>query len=252
MRIGIVNPNTTQAFTASLQNTLRHVAAAGTELLVTNPVKGVASVESFAEEAVAALGVMAAVRQLEGEGADAYVVACFGDTGVQPAREIVSGPVVGMTEAALHAASVIADRFSIVTLPRRTLAHAERVVRHLGLSHRCTTYAIDVPVLALTDDDTGPVEAAIAEAAGHALAHDHAEAIILGCAGLSDMVVSLNATLGVPVIDGVIVALKAAEGLVAAGLKTSKKSSYALPPSRLDFSGWPSQEMRPEVKKVVF
>jgi allantoin racemase len=247
MRIGIVNPNTTLEFTASLRNTLRQVAESGTELLVTNPARGVASVESFAEEAVAALGVMAAVRQLETEGADAYVVACFGDTGVQPAREIVGGPVVGMTEAALHAASIISERFSIVTLPRRTLAHAERVVRHLGLAHRCTVYAVDVPVLALMEDDTGPVEEAIAQAAHHALVHDHAEAIILGCAGLSDMVASLSARLGVPVIDGVAVGLKTAEGLVSAGLKTSKKSSYARPPSLLDLSAWPSQALPSEI-----
>ncbi|NPD70404.1 hypothetical protein HPQ61_27545, partial [Acetobacteraceae bacterium] len=53
---------------------------------------------------------------------------------------------------------------------------------------------------------------------------------VLGCAGLSALVGPMTQALGVPVIDGVGVALKIAEGLVAAGLRTSKHCSWATPP----------------------
>ncbi len=68
---------------------------------------------------------------------DAFVVACFGDTGVPAAREVATCPVVGMTEAALQTACLVAHRFVVVTLPARTIAHSERVVRALGFEHRC-------------------------------------------------------------------------------------------------------------------
>jgi allantoin racemase len=76
----------------------------------------------------------------------AYVVACFGDTGVPAAREAARGPVVGMTEAALMTATLLAHRFAIVTMPKRTKAQSDAIVRDLGLGHRCTVRAVDEPV----------------------------------------------------------------------------------------------------------
>jgi allantoin racemase len=58
---------------------------------------------------------------------------------------------------------------------------------------------------------------------------DAAEAIVLGCAGLSDLVAPLGAALGVPVIDGVAAAVTMVEGLLAQGLSTSRVSTYGAP-----------------------
>src|SRR5260370_29001379 len=132
----IINPNTTASFTERIRREAARVAAPGTSVLATNPADGPASIESHAEEALGALGVMREVEAGERQGFDAYVVACFGDTGVHAAREIAKGPVVGMTEASLYAAASIAHCFRIVTLPRRTRIHAQRVVCEVGLAHR--------------------------------------------------------------------------------------------------------------------
>jgi allantoin racemase len=186
-----------------------------------SPETGVASVESFVEEALAVPGLMQLVREEEALGTDAYVIACFGDTGIEPAREIATGPVVGMTEAALFAAAMLAYKFAVVTLPPRTIVQAERVVRHLGLSHRCRVRAIDVAVDDCVELESAVLEAMIAESR-KAVVEDRAEAIILGCAGLSALVEPLRVTLGVPVIEGVSVAVKFAEALVANGLRAQK------------------------------
>ena len=50
-------------------------------------------------------GLLAAVRQGEAEGVDGHVIACFGDPGLLAARELARGPVLGIAEAAMHAAS---------------------------------------------------------------------------------------------------------------------------------------------------
>ena len=65
--------------------------------------------------------------------------------------------------------------------------------------------------------------------AEQAIAEDGSDAIVLGCAGMADLTQWLSDELGVPVIDGVVAAVKLAEGLVSAGLQTSKAIGYATP-----------------------
>jgi allantoin racemase len=232
MRIKIINPNTTAAFTELSLNAGRAVAAPGTQLVAGQPLTGTPSVECHLDEAVATLGVIEAVRAGEADHVDGYVIACFGDTGLEAAREVAAGPVVGMTEAALYAAALIAPVFSIVTLPRRTRVFAERALWHAGLDRRCARVrTIDVDVLECEYGNSKVFDAFVAEAA-RAIEEDHAEAIILGCAGLEPLVDTLVERLRVPVIEGVAAAVKMVEALHALSLKTSKTGAWGYPPSK--------------------
>ena len=69
----------------------------------------------------------------------------------------------------------------------------------------------------------------IEEEIERALAEDGAEAIVLGCAGMTDLARDLGQKAGVPVLDGVACAVSLAESLVRLGLKTSKRRTYAAP-----------------------
>lgn len=234
MRIHIINPNTTAAFTHADLAAGQASASAGVVVTASEPTEGTPSVESHFEEAVAALGVISEIRRLEGEPIDAFVIACFGDTGLAPAREVARVPVVGMTEAALMAAALVADTFSIVTLPARTRIHSHRVVRSLGLdlAGRCLPIrAVDVPVLFDESEEDAVLKAILAEGRA-AIDTDAAEAIVLGCAGIGHLARPIETELGVPVIDGVSVAVGMAETLVRCRLTTSKRSSYADPPAK--------------------
>ena len=53
---------------------------------------------------------------------------------------------------------------------------------------------------------------AFTAAARAAMAEDGAEAVVLGCAGLADLVGPLSDALGVPVVDGVAAAVGIASG----------------------------------------
>lgn len=224
-RITVINPNTSAELTDAIVLAAQEVSGAGVTVRGVHPADGVPSVESHAEEAIAAVGVLAQVREQQAD-TDAYVVACFGDTGVQAAREVATCPVVGMTEAALQTACLIAHRFVVVTLPARTVAHSDRVIRSLGLEHRCSVVAVDVPVAELVGGSTHLLDA-FTDAARTAMAEDGAEAVVLGCAGLADLVGPLSRALGVPVVDGVAAAVGIATGLVAMGLNTSRANTFA-------------------------
>lgn len=229
--IMIVNPNTTESMTALVVEGARAVAGRATRLVGSTATRGVDSVESNVDEVWGALGVLEQVLAGERDGVHGYVIACFGDTGVPAARETARGPVVGMTEAALFTAALLASRFTIVTLPPRTREQSHRVLRETGLAHRCTVRAIDVPVSDVATGSTHLLQAVVTEARA-AIEAEGAEAVVLGCAGLSDLVAPLTAALGVPVIDGVAAAVTMVDGLLAQGLTTSRAGTYG-PPERL-------------------
>ncbi|CAO5155899.1 allantoin racemase [Frankia sp. AiPs1] len=231
--IMIVNPNTTMSMTDTVVTGARRAAAASTRLVASTASRGVASVESNTDEVWGALAVAEQVRAAEAGGAggwpvDGYVVACFGDTGVDAAREIARGPVLGMTEAALVTAAMLASRFTIVTLPPRTREQSHRALRRTGLAHRASVWAIDEPVASVHDGSRHLLDAVRAQARA-AIDGEGAEALVLGCAGLADLVGPLAASLDVPVVDGVAAAVTMVEGLLAQGLSTSRAGTYRAP-----------------------
>ncbi|WP_241834586.1 aspartate/glutamate racemase family protein [Pseudofrankia asymbiotica] len=229
--IMIVNPNTTASMTRTVLEGARSAAGPATRLVGSTAASGVDSVESNTDEVYGALAVLDQVRAGEAAGVDGYVVACFGDTGLAAAREAARGPVVGMTEAALFTAALLAARFSVVTLPPRTREQSRRVLRETGLAHRATVRAIEEPVAEVHDGSLHLLGAVAAEARA-ALDADAAEAIVLGCAGLADLVGPLTELLNVPVVEGVAAAVTMTEGLLAQNLSTSRAATYA-PPERL-------------------
>jgi allantoin racemase len=226
-RVLIVNPNTTASMTEKVRVAALAVAGESTEVVATNPDSGPASIQGFHDVALSVPGLLAAIRRYD--DVDAVVIACFDDTGLDAARCATSVPVIGIGEAAFHAASMLSCRFSVVTTLRRSVPGIEANLVRYGLANRCARVrSSEVPVLALERRDPavmatlrGEIEAALAE--------DGAEAIVLGCAGMADLADELAAEFGVPVIDGVAAATAFAEALVAAGLRTSKVGGYASP-----------------------
>ncbi|MFO1326284.1 MAG: aspartate/glutamate racemase family protein [Rubrivivax sp.] len=240
MKLLVINPNTSTAMTAGIADAARAVASPGTELRAVQPGFGPLSIEGQYDEAFAAAGVAEQVRAAGpwlAEGPAGVVIACFGDPGLDAAREATDAPVIGIAEAAFHAASLLATGFSVVTTMTRTCVIAERLLQRYGFERTCRgVHGTDIPVLALESCGADTL-AQIEDAARAALARDRSGAIVLGCAGMAALCRTLQQRLGVPVIDGVAVAVKFAEALAALGLRTSKLGDYATPlPKR--YTGW--------------
>jgi len=226
-KILIVNPNTTAEMTRKVEATARAVAAPDTTVTATNPVDGPVSIEGFVDEAYAVPGLLDVLRQ--NQEFDGYVIACFDDTGLDAARCVVQAPVIGIGEAAFHYATFLTGKFSVVTTLSRSIAAIDHNLVRYGLSSRCASVrASDVPVLELENPESGAYEKIRAEAM-RARDDDHCGAIVLGCAGMTDLVARLSADIGLPVLDGVSCSIKIAEGLASLNLQTSRIGSYAPP-----------------------
>jgi allantoin racemase len=229
MRIHVVNPNTTTSMTDKVAAAATAVAAAGTTILATQPDFGPASIEGYYDEAFAVPGMLARITEAEAAGADAHVIACFDDTGLDAARALASAPVIGIGEAAFHVASLIAGKFSVITTLERSVPAIEHNLVRYGLASRCVRVrAANIAVLSL-EEPGSPARARIATEIEAAQREDRAEAIVLGCAGMADLAASLSRQHGLPVVDGVAAAIVLAEGLVRLGLATSKLGGYAAP-----------------------
>ena len=229
MRLLVVNPNTTAAMTEKIGDCARRFAAPGTEIIARNPPSGPVSIEGYYDEAISTPGLLEEVRRAEAEGVDATVVACFDDPAIGACRELASGPVIGICEAAMHAASMVASSFSVVTTLPRSVPIVEDLALRYGMERRCRRVrAADIPVLALEEPDGTARQKVRAEIA-RAIAEDRCEAVVLGCAGMADLVEWLARETGVPVIDGVVAGVKLAEALAGAGLRTSKIGAYSVP-----------------------
>ncbi len=229
MNILIVNPNTTLSMTEKIEEAAKSVAQPGTEVKAISPDKGPASIEGYYDEAYCVPGVVEAVIEGSKDGVDGFVVACFDDPGLMACRTAVAQPVIGICEAAMLSASMIASSFSVVS----TLQRAVPVIEELGLRYGMErklkrVWAADIPVLAL-EEKGGDAAMRVRDVVMNAVEQDHAEAVILGCAGMADLTTWLTKETGVPVIDGVACAMKMVEGLVGLGLQTSKVGAFAWP-----------------------
>jgi allantoin racemase len=229
VRIKIINPNTTAAFTARLERVARAVAATNVEIVAVSPAMGPASIEGHYDEAVSVLGLLDEVRRGEREGFDGYIIACFGDPGLMAAREVARGPVVGIAEAAMHLASLVATGFSIVTTLERSCGITRRLVENYGMTRVCRSVrATDLAVLDLERPGFDARRAVVAECL-RAVAEDRAEAIVLGCAGMADLAIDIAREIDAPVIEGVTAAVKLLEALLSLDIRTSKRGDLAYP-----------------------
>ncbi|MFD1198791.1 aspartate/glutamate racemase family protein [Brucella gallinifaecis] len=234
MDILVINPNTTASMTRKIGKAAQSVALNDTNIIAVNPNDGPPSIEGYFDEVFAIPSMIGEMQRHS--HADACVIACFDDTGLDAARCASTMPVIGIGEAAFHMASLIAGKFSVVTTLSRSVPAIEHNLTRYGLATRCAKVrASDVAVLDL-ETPGSDARLRISEEITRAIHEDRAEAIVLGCAGMADLAASLSQEHGLPVIDGVTSAVKLCESLVTLGLKTSKRGGYQTPRNK-EFQG---------------
>ena len=230
MRILMINPNTSESFTASIQSIADQFRLPTTEVVAVSPKSGPRSIESAYDELLSAQPTIETLIENQ-EDFDAFVLACYSDhPAIHAAREMTSKPVIGIMEASLYTACMLGHRFSIVTTNDRWVPLLWDAIRRYGVAERCASVrATSMPVLALEGGGDQTVRERVLDEARKAIEMDGADVVCLGCAGMAGLHAQLSGELGVPVVDGVAMAVKLMEALVGYGARTSKKRAYAFP-----------------------
>jgi allantoin racemase len=226
-RLGLLNPNTNDGHTTAMREVAAAALPDGCEVRAVTARRGPAAIESAADSAVAAAEVVELMRATP--GLDAYLIGCFGDPGVDAARELTDAPVVGIGASACWAAAMVAKRFAIITTLSRGIPALEEALDTHGLRTRCVGVTpLGIPV---AEQGRGfPATTAAIVAAAHRMVDDcGAEALVLACGGMADVASAVQAAVGVPVCDGVAFGAVTAHGLWRCGLRTSKTGAYSRP-----------------------
>ena len=80
-KICIINPNTTKAMTQKIDLTAKKFASEDSEIISVEPKVGPDSIEGFYDEAFCIPGLIEEIKKQS--DADAYIIACFDDTGLE-------------------------------------------------------------------------------------------------------------------------------------------------------------------------
>ena len=212
VRILVVNPNASTACSAGIDAAIAPFRfPGGPELDVVTMEDGPPAIYSWRDWHAA---VAPMCRLVAAETADAFVVACASDPGIEAVRAATDRPVFGVFRAAIAAATARTERFGIIAIVEASKARHMLALRAMGLESRL---AGEVALNATMDELLDPVlTRARLIAAARALAAAGAEAIVLGCTGMAHHRAAIAKAAGVPVVEpcqaGVLLAMGAIEG----------------------------------------
>ncbi len=212
-RIVVLNPNSSESVTQSMDAALAPLkVAGGPKIECVTLSSGPPAIESDEDVAMAAPLVQKFVGDNE-KTADAFVVACFSDPGLDAARKISRVPVFGMAESGYFTALTRGRRFGVISILECSIPRHRLYIRTLGIEFRL---AGDLPLgLGVRELGNSQVVGRRLRAVAEALLRQHgADVLVLGCAGLAGYRAELENQIGAPVVEPVQAAVTMAAGTV--------------------------------------
>jgi allantoin racemase len=214
MRLLIVNPNTSERVTEVIVREAERVASPGTEVIAATARFGPSYIETQGEAVVAAHATLEALAE-HATACDAAIIAAFADPGLDGARAMLDIPVIGIAEAAMTTASLLGNRFSLISISRRMIPLFHACVERNGRASRLASVRmLEGPVRDVAAVRV-ELEAPLVELCHRAVDEDGADVVILAGGPLAGLAEQVANRITVPVVDGVASAVRLAEGLAA-------------------------------------
>ncbi len=208
MRILIINPNSSVEMTKTIDSMARKYACPETEITTVNPADGPSFLSNAYHSAIQTPKVLDILEKNK-DSYDYFILACGLDPGLDACRMVVKN-IIGMGEAAIMTACALAKQFSFLSSTEETAAAVPERLRSLGIDPgRCAS----VRPVGTSDEIVKKRKEMLDHYCqiGQKCIEDGADALIMSCAGMSDIKEYLEQQLKVPVIAGVISAVKIAE-----------------------------------------
>jgi len=196
-RILLINPNCSLSCTQGIAAAVAPFAAPGLPRIdVTRLEEGPPAIITWRDW----YGVAEPLcRRVAAEAADAYIIGCVSDPGIEAVRMVTDKPVFGPLRCSIAAALNRGENFGMIAFTDKSKPRQRRVLQSMGVEARMVaSIALNLDMEVLTD----PVapRARIQEVARELVALG-AEAVILGCAGMAHHRKAAEDACGVPVIE---------------------------------------------------
>lgn len=227
-KIKQINPVSARTWEEINLRVLENFKNTDTEIHIATLKKGPPEMGGQYREAQVIGDVLKEAEVAEKEGFDAITMSCFGDIGLDAMKEALDIPVVGACQAALHLASLLGTKISIISTGRgRSNRDIEdRVIKYGFKGKLASIRRVRLTPLQFAEEKEKLKKQIIVEAR-KAIVEDGADVIVLGCGGMN-VHLWLQEQLGVPVVDPLIAATKIAEVLGKMKL-TQSKIAYPKP-----------------------
>mgnify|MGYP003669273311 CR=1 FL=1 len=215
MRLLYINPNATVAMTETIVATAQ-ATLLGAEVIGWTNHDGPPAIQGPEDGAAAVPGLLALLPKAAQISADAIVIACFDDTGLEAMRAAAHCPVIGIGQAAFHMAALMGGRFSVVTTLAVSVPVIAQNIETYGFAGICASVRPSgLPVLTVEGGGEAVLQCLSAEiAAAHG---EGAASVVLGCAGMAHLKADLAAVAPLPLIDGVAASALLAEAMTRLG-----------------------------------
>jgi allantoin racemase len=211
-RIAFINPNATEVMTQTCHAAFATYLPDGYEAVAITNEMGPPAIQGHKDGEAAIPGLLEIIAKSD---YDAYIIACFDDTGLEQARQITKSPVIGIGQASFHYAALRSGRFNVLTTLAISIPVISENIGKQGFSGICNgVYASGVPVLELEHNP----DASRQIVASHIQRLTKKEpdiAVILGCAGMTNIWQKLQADFATPLVDPVAAAAKVIVPLLA-------------------------------------
>src|SRR3954471_15569328 len=215
-RIVVINPNSTAAVTAAMDEGLAPLRIEGGPAIeCLTLAEGPPGIESQSDADSVIAPLCRTIRARDNE-ASAFVVACFSDPGLHSAREATRKPVLGIAECGILTALTLGQRFGVIAILAKSIPRHLRYMGALGVMDRL---AGELPVgLGIAEmADKKKTFARMVEV-GKALKDEHgANVLVMGCAGMAEHRKPLQDAVGLPVVEPTQAAVTMAIGRVRLG-----------------------------------
>ena len=193
MSIIVINPNSNEAVTQGLRDSLLPFPDVECVTLSEGPF----GIESQRDSDMVIAPILKLIESRK--DADAFVIACYSDPGIDAAKSIAPVPVFGIQEAGTATALCRADLFGVIAIGEPSILRHRKYMRRMGVLDRLAGER----ALNMSVDETARGENTFKRLTdvGGDLIKDGAGCLILGCAGMARHRAPLEQTLGVPIID---------------------------------------------------
>lgn len=231
MRLLVLNANTSDFVTQRVADAVRKLASPGTEVVPVTGRFGARVIGSYTEMAI---GEHSAIELMarHAPGCDAVLIAVSWDSGLKAGRELLSIPVVAMTEAAMLMARQLGSRLGFITFDQRSLTLYRAMIEGNGYGAWVAGWRVVESTAVYTPSGATDVDTQICAAVNDLAERDGVEVAIVSGAVMAGAAARLKDRCAIPVLDGITAAVLQAEALVRLGAAKPRLGAFSKPASR--------------------
>ena len=219
IEICIINPYATEKSNAKLKKCVSEIIDKDSTVYLNEK----SIVDDYYSYYLETTNISKLVKEIENNNtSDAFIIACYEDVGIDVIRKITSKPVIGIGEAAFYTASIIANKFSIITnLSVSHEALKNNLIKY-DLDHKCVSLkSIEVPILDMETMSKSNIRKLESEI-NRTIVEDNPETLIITSPGILNLTKIFSDRFNIPIIEGVTAAATLLENLSKQGLKIRK------------------------------